>query len=212
MSQLIFCWITYCTLSLKMEPSGFCTLQTSWTKYKYLVQQNEMKAHQNKISLRKWNAFVWNEDPSAWMFFKWANTCLFLFIFVLFKYNFTSKIVDFSGIRTQIVGEEGEHADHLTTTRAQASWIVSVICLFWCWCWNLNNNFKIAVAEFWWKQKGWNKTTRTKIFSTVASFHKRQTPCPIFSSFKASFAFQRMSSLHGLGNDDNNDDRRHQLQ
>ena len=40
---------------------------------------------------------------------------LFLFIFALFKYR---KIVDFSGIQTQIVGVEGEHPDHLTTTTA----------------------------------------------------------------------------------------------
>ena len=33
--------------------------------------------------------------------------------------NFTEKSVDFSGISTRIVGIEGEHADHLTTTPAQ---------------------------------------------------------------------------------------------
>ena len=38
---------------------------------------------------------------------------LFLFIFV-----FYSKIVNFIGTRTQIVGFEGKHADHLTTTMA----------------------------------------------------------------------------------------------
>ena len=39
----------------------------------------------------------------------------FLFIFN----NFYRKIVDSSGIRTRIVRVEGEHADHLTTTRAK---------------------------------------------------------------------------------------------
>ena len=42
----------------------------------------------------------------------------FLFTFVLFKHNITEKTVDFSGIRTQIIGLEGKHADHLTTTTA----------------------------------------------------------------------------------------------
>ena len=39
-----------------------------------------------------------------------------LFIFILFKQIFTEKTVDISRIRTRIVGVEGEHADHLTTT------------------------------------------------------------------------------------------------
>ena len=50
---------------------------------------------------------------------KWAITDLFLFIFVLFKHKFLQKkTVDFSGIRTRIVGVECKHADHLTTTAA----------------------------------------------------------------------------------------------
>ena len=46
--------------------------------------------------------------------------------------NFTEKTVGFSGIRTRIVGVEGKHADHLTTTMAQnyqkklPKWIVAV--------------------------------------------------------------------------------------
>ena len=51
-------------------------------------------------------------------FLKWGNPDLFLFIFVIFKYNFTEKTVGFSRIRTWIVGVEGEHADPLTTTTA----------------------------------------------------------------------------------------------
>ena len=42
---------------------------------------------------------------------------LFVF-FRSFKFNFTEKFLDYSGIRTQIVGVEGDHADHLTTTTA----------------------------------------------------------------------------------------------
>ena len=41
-----------------------------------------------------------------------ASFCLFLF----FSNNFQNKTEDFSGIRPRIVGVEGEHADHLTTT------------------------------------------------------------------------------------------------
>ena len=36
-----------------------------------------------------------------------------------FQIHVYISIVDVSGIRTQIVGVEGEHADHLTTTMAQ---------------------------------------------------------------------------------------------
>ena len=39
----------------------------------------------------------------------------FLF-FRSFQTQFYRKMADFSGIRSQIVGVEGEHADHLTTT------------------------------------------------------------------------------------------------
>ena len=52
------------------------------------------------------------------LFFKWANPGLFLFNFVLFKYKFNRKTVSISGNQTRTVGEEGEHADHLTTTTA----------------------------------------------------------------------------------------------
>ena len=43
--------------------------------------------------------------------FDWAIPGLFLIIFVLFKHKFKS------GILTQIAWVEGEHADHLTTSR-----------------------------------------------------------------------------------------------
>ena len=39
--------------------------------------------------------------------------------FCSFQAQFYRKNVDFSGIRTRIVGVEGEYADHLTTTTAQ---------------------------------------------------------------------------------------------
>ena len=54
------------------------------------------------------------------MFFsKWAIHDLFLFIFVLGTQKFyATRIVDFRGIQTGIVGVEGEHDDHLATTTA----------------------------------------------------------------------------------------------
>ena len=43
-----------------------------------------------------------------------ASFCLFSF----FSKQIYRKIVDFSGIRTQIVGVEGKSADHVTITTA----------------------------------------------------------------------------------------------
>ena len=37
---------------------------------------------------------------------------LFIYIRRLFQQQFHRKIVDFSGIQTRIIGEEGKHADH----------------------------------------------------------------------------------------------------
>ena len=39
-----------------------------------------------------------------------------VFIFGIFKHKFYRKTVGVSGIRTRIVGVEGKHDDHLTTT------------------------------------------------------------------------------------------------
>ena len=44
---------------------------------------------------------------------------LFFICFRFFKHNISEKTVGFSGIGTWIVGVEGEHADHLTTTTAR---------------------------------------------------------------------------------------------
>ena len=55
---------------------------------------------------------------------KWAKPGLFLFIFVLFKYKFYIKTVCCSGIRTWIVGKEGELADHLTITTTQCRYLL----------------------------------------------------------------------------------------
>ena len=53
----------------------------------------------------------------------------FLLIFVFINNNFNKKkIVDFSGIRTGIVGVEGKHADHLTITTALQSSLFASKC------------------------------------------------------------------------------------
>ena len=46
---------------------------------------------------------------------------LFLIYFRSFQTIYRIKTVDFSVIRTRIVWVEGEQADHLTTTKAQAT-------------------------------------------------------------------------------------------
>ena len=55
-----------------------------------------------------------------------ASFCLFSFFS---NTNFTEKTVDFSGIQTWIVGGEGEHTDHLTTTTAP-TWAVVMVGFF----------------------------------------------------------------------------------
>ena len=61
------------------------------------------------------------EACQATFFKKWANPGSFYLFSFFSQTNFTGKTVGFSRIRTWIVGEEGvHHADHLTTTRAQA--------------------------------------------------------------------------------------------
>ena len=51
-------------------------------------------------------------------FFNGGTPASFCFYFLSFKLQFYKKIVDFSRVRTRIVGIEGEHDDHLTTTTA----------------------------------------------------------------------------------------------
>ena len=60
-------------------------------------------------------------------FKKWANPGIYFVYFCYFYQQFYRKIVYFRGIRTRIVGVEGEHADHLTTTTAPLSQLFSVL-------------------------------------------------------------------------------------
>ena len=54
--------------------------------------------------------------------------------FSSFQKQILQKTVGFSGIQTQIVGVEGEHADHLTTTTAQQ---FELFLFFWTLLMNL---------------------------------------------------------------------------
>ena len=58
----------------------------------------------------QWPANLINNGPTP------ASFCLFSFFS---NTNFTEKTVGFSGIQTRIIGVEGEHGDHFTTTTAQ---------------------------------------------------------------------------------------------
>ena len=58
-------------------------------------------------------------QDSCYAVFKWDNQGLFCLFSFFSNTNFTEKTVGFSRIRTQIVGVEGGHADHLTTTTAR---------------------------------------------------------------------------------------------
>ena len=53
-------------------------------------------------------------------FFKWAFPGHFFVYFRSFQSQILQKNVGVSGNRTRIVGAEGEHADHLTTTTAKS--------------------------------------------------------------------------------------------
>ena len=48
----------------------------------------------------------------------WRPFCLFS---VFLKTNFTEQAIGVSRIQTRIIGAEGEHADHLTTTTVSDS-------------------------------------------------------------------------------------------
>ena len=50
-----------------------------------------------------------------------SNSSLFLFIFFLVQHRFYRKNVYSYGSQTQIVGLEGKHTDHLTTTTANSA-------------------------------------------------------------------------------------------
>ena len=93
---------------------------------------------------------IWPKTPySQLTIFVWSTFCnlanvvliVFKVVFLMgkplphfayfrsFQIHVYISIVDVSGIRTQIVGVEGEHADHLTTTMAQVFKVIGDIFL-----------------------------------------------------------------------------------
>ena len=63
-------------------------------------------------------------NRTSWILKNGRSPASFLY-FRSFQQQFYSKIVDYSRNRTRIVGVEGEHADHLTTTMALTTWILT---------------------------------------------------------------------------------------
>ena len=63
------------------------------------------------------------------MVLKMAQSRPLLVYFHSFKHKCYRKTVGFSGIQTQIVGVEGEPADHSTTTTATMKMLLSCVCL-----------------------------------------------------------------------------------
>ena len=61
---------------------------------------------------------AFNDDFPSFLKIKMDQPQHLFVYFVIFNNNLYRKIVDFSGIWTRIVGAEGEHAYHLTTTTA----------------------------------------------------------------------------------------------
>ena len=80
--------------------------------------------------------YLLSNADTVYLCFLNGPSLAFSFIFVLFKQSI--KTVDFSGIRTRIVGGKGEHAAHLTTTTKitmchwqwRDSWLVLPSCLY----------------------------------------------------------------------------------
>ena len=72
-----------------------------------------------QMEILKWKTALEKNLPSRPYF------CLFLFFS---NTNFTEKTEDVSGIQTRIVGVEGKHADHLTTTTTKSFFSKTFSC------------------------------------------------------------------------------------
>ena len=83
-----------------------------------------MKIKKDANAIRLWVKLWTNETNVQTGFFQWANPGLFFVYFRSFQYQFYRKIVDLSWILTRIIGVEGKHAEHLTTTTAH----VQTVC------------------------------------------------------------------------------------
>ena len=82
-----------------------------WTFFVNCIEKTKMKIKRPGMShLKKYKM-----KDMAKFFLKKVGQPQPIFLFFS-KNNLQKKTVYFSGIRTQIVGVEGEHADHLTTT------------------------------------------------------------------------------------------------
>ena len=82
--------------------------------------------HSHSIPFSLFSSFNWSTlNKNCQFFWKRPTQVLFLFICVPIE-----KIVDFSRIRTRIVGVEGKHDDHLTTNATADVWFRTAN--LWC--------------------------------------------------------------------------------
>ena len=109
-STLRHSWYSYNVLLNTWDTSTLYSLSKRWKDIVVILPECIEFA---KVNIHK------NELSPILFFKKMGQPRPLLFIFVLFNNNFMRKFIDLSGIRTRIVGVEGEHADHLTTTTAQ---------------------------------------------------------------------------------------------
>ena len=102
------------------------------------------------------------KDPSLMFFyfccfFKMGHPRPLFVYFRSFQTIYRIKTVDFSGIRTRIIGIEGEHADHLTSTIAliSAVWKGTFRSIVLGTCKSVENDTTLTLSN-WRLQKCWS--------------------------------------------------------
>ena len=107
------------------HPTYLCR-QLSKSHSSLVTQPREYVPGQQTLKALSGFESCWQRIIQLCFFLKsWPLFCLFSF----FSNTMLQKTVSFSGIRTRIVGIEGKHADHLTTTTAHLPRYVLLHCL-----------------------------------------------------------------------------------
>ena len=83
----------------------------AWLNHAEIIQSDWLKIFPWLLSTNQIALLAYHNYAMFIFVLKMTNPAHFLYIFILFKHT-----LGFSGIRTRIVGVEGEPADHLTTT------------------------------------------------------------------------------------------------
>ena len=123
-----------------------------------------------------------------------ASFCIFLLILVHFNVNFYRKIADYSGIRTRIVGVEGECADHLTsTTTAPFTRLLFkkfTLKFLWLWSWHYSSVPTSKHQNFvWFCSKKWRRKFLIDDRARIVHFNAHNKT---FSRFKSNQLFRGM--------------------